>query len=102
MKRIPDDFAPARILVIQLRQIGDVLLTTPALRALKKRFPAALISYLAEPLPAKVLEGNPNIDELIIRDLKEGGLEPVRTIQRIRAARFDLVVDFLANPRTAL
>ncbi|HUT52106.1 MAG TPA: glycosyltransferase family 9 protein [bacterium] len=102
MRAIPKDFAPGRILVVQLRQIGDVLLTTPALRALKKRFPGARISYLAEPLPAKVLEGNPNIDEVIVRNPREGGLEPLKTIRRARAGRFDLVVDFLANPRTAL
>ncbi len=102
MREIPEDFAPRRILVVQLRQIGDVLLTTPALRALKKLFPAARISFLAEPLPAWVLEGNPNVDEVIVRDPGSGRLEPVRTIRRVRAGRFDLVIDFLANPRTAL
>jgi ADP-heptose:LPS heptosyltransferase len=102
MKEIPADFAPARILVIQLRQIGDVLLTTPALRSLRKRFPNAKISFLAEPLPAKVLEANANIDELLVRDPKAGAWEPLQTIRRVRARRFDLVIDFLANPRTAL
>jgi ADP-heptose:LPS heptosyltransferase len=94
--------APDRILVIQLRQIGDVLLATPAVRALRRRFPTAWIAFLAEPLPAKVLEGNPYLDEVIIRDPKAGGLEPLRTIARVRRGRYDLVIDFLANPRTAV
>ena len=101
MRPLPPNFAPRRILVIQLRQIGDVLLTTPALAALRRRFPDAKISFLVEPVPAKVLWGNPNIDELIIRDPKEGGLEPLRTIRAVRSRHFDLVIDYLGSPRTA-
>lgn len=101
MRPLPENFEPKKILVIQLRQIGDVLLTTPALRALKKRWPEARLSFLVEPLPAKVLWGNPNIDELIIRNPKEGGLEPIRTIRAVRSRGFDLVVDFLGSTRTA-
>jgi ADP-heptose:LPS heptosyltransferase len=89
-------------LLIQLRQIGDVLLCTPALRALRKRFPHARISFLAEPLPAKVLEGNPDLDEILLRDPAGGRLEPLRTLAAVRRARFDLVIDFLANPRSTL
>jgi len=102
MRRVPSDFAPKTILVIQLRQIGDVLMTTPALRALRRRYPQARIMYLAEPLPAKVLEGNPVIDEVIIRDPSGGILEPLQTISKIRARRPDLVIDFLANPRATM
>jgi len=102
MKEIPADFSPARVLVIQLRQIGDALMTTPALRALRKRWPQARLAYLAEPLPALVLAGNPNLDELIIRQPRSGVLEPLNTIRKVRAGRFELVIDFLANPRTAL
>ena len=100
-RELPAGFAPARILVIQLRQIGDVLLTTPSLRALRRRFPEATISFLVEPTPAQVLWGNPNLDEIIIRDPRGGALEPLRTIRAIRSRRFDLVVDFLGSPRTA-
>jgi ADP-heptose:LPS heptosyltransferase len=101
MRPLPKNFCPRRILVIQLRQIGDVLLTTPALRALRRRFPDAKISFLVEPLPAKVLWGNLNLDELIIRNPKEGGLEPLRTIRAVRSRHFDLVIDYLGSPRTA-
>jgi lipopolysaccharide heptosyltransferase II len=102
MKEVPDGFSPARILVIQLRQIGDALLATPAVRALRRRFPEARICFLAEPLPAKVLAGNPDIDEVMVRDPGEGALGSIGLIRRVRAGRFDLVVDFLANPRTAM
>lgn len=101
-REIPTGFSPERILVIQLRQIGDVLLTTPSLRALKKRFAGARLSFLAEPIPAQVLAGNQNLDEVIIRDPQGGLLEPIRTLAAVRSRRFDLVIDFLANPRTTL
>ncbi|MBK6911926.1 MAG: hypothetical protein IPH10_13530 [bacterium] len=39
---------PHRILMVQLRRIGDCLLCTPAIRALHERFPAATIDFLAE------------------------------------------------------
>lgn len=102
MKPLPSDFSPRRILVVQLRQIGDVLLCTPALRALKKRFPEARLSFLAEPLPAQVLAGNPHLDEIIIREPKATGLAPLRAILEVRKKKFDLVIDFLQNPRTTL
>lgn len=91
-----------KILCIQLRQIGDVLLCTPSLRALREAYPDAHISFLAEPGPARVLEGNPSVDEIIIRPLDAGPLEPLKTILDIRSRRFDIVIDFMASPRTAL
>jgi ADP-heptose:LPS heptosyltransferase len=39
---------PGRLLVIQLRRIGDVLMCTPAVRALKQRFPESYLAFLVE------------------------------------------------------
>ena len=94
-------FEPQRILVIQLRQIGDVLLSTPAVRALRKRYPKSHLAYLVEERPGLVLQGNPYLDEIIIRPTAGGWFEPIQTIRRVRQGKFDLVVDFLASPRTA-
>ena len=44
-------FAAERILVIQFRQIGDVLLSTPVLRALRSAYPQSYIAFLTEPSP---------------------------------------------------
>ncbi len=102
MKQDLKSFEPERILVIQLRQMGDVLLTTPALRALRRRYPGAFISYLVEPVPGEVLRGNPCLNEIINRPTDGSWLEPFQTISRVRQGRFDLVIDYLANPRTSL
>jgi ADP-heptose:LPS heptosyltransferase len=94
-----------RILLVRLRQIGDVVFTTPALGALRTRFPAAVVTYLVEPAAAPVLAGHPHIDELIVapngRGLAGLGAEGA-LIRRLRAARFDLAVDFHGDPRASL
>jgi len=96
------ELRPKRILILQLRQIGDVLLCTPAIRALRKKYPSARIDMLVENGPAGVLAGNPHISELILRHPGRGPLESVRNISDVRKNRYDLVIDYLQNPRTAL
>lgn len=94
-----------RILVVRLRQIGDVVFTTPALAALRAHYPDAFISYLVEPVAAAVLEGNPNIDELIVAPRGRGwaGLRAeLALIRRLRANRYDLALDFHGGPRASL
>lgn len=91
--------APERILLIQLRHLGDVLLCTPALRALRRRFPAAAIDFLSGRLGTEGLAGNPHLDRVL---LWEPGVQPQRRlVATLRERRYDLVIDFQSNPRTA-
>src|SRR5262245_27329057 len=92
---------PRSILVIQLRRLGDVILTTPALEALKKRYPKAKLDFLVEAPGAEAVAGHPAIDETLVYDA-EGPLEALVWALKIRARGYDWVIDFLANPRTAL
>lgn len=96
-----DLVAPRSILVIQLRRLGDVILTTPALEALKKKYPDAKLDFLVEAPGAEALAGHPAIDEILVYDA-QGPVEALRWAFKIRARRYDWVIDFLANPRTAL
>jgi heptosyltransferase-3 len=94
---------PQRILLIQLRRIGDVLMCTPALRALKTRLPQSHIVFLTERESADLLRFNPYLSELLVWDKKRYG-NPFYSILRfwqVRKRRFDVVIDFLGNPRTA-
>jgi heptosyltransferase III len=61
-------WAVNRILVIRLRMIGDVLLTTPAVRTLKRAFPRAHLTYITQAHVKDVLLNNPDIDELLLYD----------------------------------
>jgi heptosyltransferase-2 len=56
----------ARILAVILADIGDVLLCTPALRALRARYPQAQIDLLTPPSSAQVLRGAPEINTVIV------------------------------------
>lgn len=89
---------PEKILVIQLRQIGDVLLTTPAAEVLRRNFPGARIDFLTEPPADQVLAGNRDIDNIIIYDRNR----PVKAVLDVRRTGYDLVLDFMSNPRSAL
>jgi ADP-heptose:LPS heptosyltransferase len=96
-----DIAAPRSILVVQLRRLGDVILTTPALEALKKKYPEAKLDFLVEAPGAEAVAGHPAIDEVLVYDAA-GAAGALRWAFKIRARRYDWVIDFLANPRTAL
>ena len=55
----------ARILIIKTHAIGDLLLTTPAIRDLRSAFPSAHITLLVGSWSASVVRGNPALDEII-------------------------------------
>ncbi|HVP58048.1 MAG TPA: glycosyltransferase family 9 protein [bacterium] len=85
-----------KILVIQLGPFGDGLLTTSYFETLKRRMPGAELWYvIKEPYDA-VVRGHPSIDNLITIKARKRlayALERLRTIRRIRAEKFDLVID---------
>lgn len=94
-----------RILLIRLRQIGDVVFTTPAVAALRARFPSAHLTYVVEPAAAAVVEANPHLAEVVVAPRQHGlgGLAAdVRLGRRLRRSRFDLAIDFHGGPRASL
>lgn len=93
--------AAKKILVIQLRQIGDVLLTTPAVRALREQYPDSAIWYLTETGPSKILQGNPHIDRIVTRQRKASLADDLKLLWTLRQERFDLLIDFFSNGRSA-
>ncbi len=96
---------PRKVLLIRLRLIGDVVLTTPAIRAVRRALPDAHLTYLVEPHAAAAVVGNPQLDEVIVAPLTRG-LARLRgdaaLALRLRRARFDTVVDFHGGPRSSL
>ena len=90
-----------RILICQLRQIGDVLLTTPSVALLAKRFPEAELHFFTEKKCLPMLEGNPHITRVWALDKKRLPtlLHEIAFYRRIAAQKFDLVVDFQQVPR---
>ncbi|MEW6609161.1 MAG: glycosyltransferase family 9 protein [bacterium] len=92
---------PDKILLIQLRRIGDVLMTTPAVKSLKKRFPETKITFLTEPPSDEIFRHNPYVDEILLHNRHFKAKDYLKFIQELRKRRFDLVIDFFSNPRSA-
>lgn len=86
-----------RILAIRLRMIGDLILTTPALAALRRGFPRGRIELLVAEEYRELVEENPALDEIIPFRRGEG----FRLIRELRRRRYEIVVDFHSIPRTA-
>ena len=93
---------PKTVLLIQLRQLGDILLTTPAFRAVKKKWPDCRLLVLTHEMGSLVLEGNPYIDEHITYNEKSGFVSILGVIRKLRREKADLLIDFMFNPRSAL
>jgi len=92
--------APDKILILRLSSIGDILLTTPLVRALRSRFPDAEIDYaLKEPF-IDLLRTNPNLNRLHTLDPAGGWRALWRLRRDIGEAGYDLVVDVHKNIRT--
>jgi lipopolysaccharide heptosyltransferase II len=92
------------ILLIRLRLVGDVVFTTPAVRALRRRHPDARITYLVERAAAPIVLGNPHLDDVLVVPHARGWqrvVDDVRLARALRARRFDLVIDFHGGPRSS-
>lgn len=81
-----------RILVIRTDRIGDLILSTPSLTALRARFPKAHISFMVNSYTKDLVVGAPMINEVIAYDSKISLLGKLRLIIDLRRSRFDLAV----------
>ena len=92
-RRVPD-----RVLLIATRQIGDVLLATPLLRSLRRAWPETTIDVLVYARKGHMLEGNPDLDEMIeIEEHPDRG-QYWQLLRRI-FRRYNLAVSTLAGDR---
>src|SRR3954454_8151708 len=82
--------------------IGDVVMATPALRALRTRFPEARITGVLKPYLAEVLEGTRWIDDLLFHKpgLRDNKLGEWPLIKELRKRKLDAVVLFTNSVRT--
>ncbi|MDQ6695805.1 MAG: glycosyltransferase family 9 protein [Chloroflexota bacterium] len=89
--------APQRILLLMLLPIGDTLFATPAVRALRERYPEAHITALVYPTNEGILRHNPSIDSFLFWPTREkwpGFMAVARLFLHLRRAHFDLAVEF--------
>jgi ADP-heptose:LPS heptosyltransferase len=101
--------APVNILLIRVKAIGDVILTLPAVTAIRENYSDAKITFLTSQENITLLQGFSDVDEVISLDRASlRSKNPWRVlshffslIRRLRAGKFDLVVDFQGNGETS-
>jgi|GEM_PF-261427 len=91
------------ILVVRTDKIGDVVLTTPAISALRKRFPQAKITGVVSPVAAEIYRSSPHLDAHIVLDpnIYSGFLGFWRLMRTLRNEKAHLVVVFQARAMVA-
>ncbi len=83
---------PQRILFVRTDRLGDTLLSTPGLRALRASYPQAWISVLTSPTGLPAVENNPDAQDILVYDKRASWLDHWRLLRRLRAMRFDAAV----------
>ena len=97
------DLRIRRILVVRVDMLGDLVLTTPAIRALRRAYPDATIDMLAMPGTASVLDGDPDINRILTCDVNawmapaswlraETWREIAAFLRETRGPRYDLAI----------
>lgn len=83
-----------RILIVRTDRIGDVALSTPAVKAVRKAYPDSFIAMMVAPHAREIVEGNPYLNEVIVFDKKKfkGLFGSIRFSVRLRKENFDTAV----------
>ena len=89
-----------RVLVMRLRWLGDVVMSTPMIEALREVLPEARIEYLTYSSFAPAVENHPALDATHTLTPKAGVRESVARARQLRRPRIDWCFDTLANPRS--
>lgn len=93
------------ILIVRTDRIGDVVLTTPVISALRENYPHAQLSMMVTPETKDIVEGNPCLDSVIVFDRKKIGRNVGKLlgfIFNLRKKKFDLAVIFHTKKITNL
>src|SRR2546421_3584006 len=100
-----------RVLAIRLDNLGDVLVTTPALHAIKTSLPAATLTLLTSPVGAQVARLDPDLDDVIVyqapwmdpwHKLPQDSQREQQMIATIRERRFDGAIIFTSFRQSPL
>ncbi|MBI5475682.1 MAG: lipopolysaccharide heptosyltransferase II [Ignavibacteriales bacterium] len=90
---------PQKILIIRLSSLGDILLTTPIVRCLRKKFPHTQIDFVLKSEYADVYRFNQHLNNLY--EIKSGKRDELNLLRKkIRQARYDILIDLQNNFRS--
>ena len=93
---------PKSILVVRFSSIGDIVLTTPVLRALRKCWPDARITYLTKEPFAPLLTSNPNIDRVVTIPANASVSQLKGVCTELARENWDILLDLHRNMRSRI
>ena len=94
-----------RVLIVRLDKIGDVLLSTPVIKAMREACPDSYIAFMVRPYAKEILEDNPYLNEVIVYDKngsQRGFLKNLSFIRSLRRKKFDIALILHPTTRTHL
>lgn len=101
MRELPEEFQ--NILIMRTDRMGDVLLTTPAIAALRDAFPQASLSLLVRPQTRDLVADHPALHEVLVDDRTQthrGIMGFWKLVRQLRSKQFDLAIVFHTKRRT--
>lgn len=93
ISKIPQDLK--RILIVRTDRIGDVLLSTPVIKAIRERYPNAFLAMMVSAYAREIIEGNPYLDQVIIydKDTKhKTWISSIKFAKDLNKKKFDLAL----------
>ncbi|MFA6411704.1 MAG: glycosyltransferase family 9 protein [Syntrophales bacterium] len=81
------------ILFIRVDRVGDMVLSTPAFRAIKAALPRVRLTVMATPVNAAILMNNPDVDDVVVYDRCAGLHDKMKLMMKLRSRQFSLAVD---------
>lgn len=96
---------PQKILIIQTAFLGDVVLATPLIRAVKKKYPQSKITFLLIPQTEGLLQNNPDLHGIVVyakKDKEKGIFGFLNLVKKVKASGFDLAFIPHRSLRSAL
>lgn len=97
-----DKTPPRRVLIVLFGAIGDVVRALPLLGRLRRAWPETHIAWAVEPKSAPLLDGHPWLDEVIVFERARALWSAGDLVRRLRARRFDLVLDLQRHFKSGL
>lgn len=94
-----------RILIVRTDRLGDVLISTPVIKALRKHYPSSHIAMMTSPFTKEIVDGNPFLDEVIVldKDGRDQGLfATLKFVAGLKKKKFDLAIILHPTLRTHL
>ena len=86
-----------KILFVRIDRIGDLVLSTPAIKALKQQYPQAGLFVMASRSNFSILKQNPYIDQVVVFDRRQTLIQKIKCVMLLRENHFDLAVDPYAD-----